>query len=916
MEPDRWQRLWTLFHGALDRAAGEERAAFLAEGCGDDGELRRELESLLAAHVSEDPSVSPALLAAAPTVAMEAVPGSHVGPYRIVRKIGEGGMGQVYEAVQEAPVVRRVALKLVKLGMDTREVVRRFEVERQVLARMDHSSIARVYDAGATPEGRPYFAMELVDGAALTEYCDARRLDLRARLELLTTVCRAVHSAHQKGVIHRDLKPSNVLVASEGGRALPKVIDFGIARAVDPGPGEGSLVTRLGQLVGTPGTMSPEQAAMSLDLDTRTDIYSLGAMLYELLTGIPAFDFRGTPFPEVLRRIREEEPRPPSARYFAGDPGAQARAERRAGDPARLRREIAGELDWIVARAMAKERERRYGSAADLAEDLERYLAFQPVAAGPPSRLYRMRKLLRRHRVEAIAGGLLLVALIAFGAVMAVQSRRLARALERQEKERRTASQVSEFLAGILEQPDPAVARGADVTVRQVLDQGAAKIEQDLADQPEIQARLLATIGRVFLNLGAFDRAEPALERSLALQRSLHGAEHPEVAAALQKLGELDFERGRYESARERARAALGMRRRVLPAGDPAIAESLDLLAVLERQAGHLPEATRLHEEGLAIKVAALGPDDPAVAESHNFLGIAKRWRGDFAGAESDYRLALGIWRRAYGDDHPNVAMALNNLALVLHVRGNQAEAKRIFEELLPLRRRLLGSEHPDLQVTLANYAKLLHDMGDLAGAESAYREALAMEERVLGGEHPQLASTLADYSAVLAKLGRRDEALAAAQRALAIRRRVFGEEHPAVAASLAYLGEVEEARGDRRAAGRLYDRAAAMLRELSGRQPGTAQAIQKSGAFRLRLGDAAGALPLLEEARTMLRETLPESDRRVALAESDLGSCLAALGRNEEAASRLGQAIATLSAFDTPETAEATRRLAALGPR
>lgn len=913
MESDRWQRLWTLFHDALERAAGAEREAYVRTACGADEDLRRELDSLLAAHLSDDASIRPNLLDVAPTIAFDAPAGTQIGPYRIVRKIGEGGMGQVYEALQEAPVQRRVALKLIKLGMDTREVVRRFEVERQVLARMDHSSIARVFDAGATPEGRPYFAMELVDGPALADYCDARRLPIPARLELFATVCHAVHSAHQKGVIHRDIKAGNVLVAAEEGRPIPKVIDFGIARAIDPGLSSDTLATRFGQLVGTPSNMSPEQAAMSLDLDTRTDIYSLGALLYELLTGCHAFEFRDTPFPEILRRIRDEDPPLPSSRFGADTADARGRAECRGSEPARLRRELSGELDWIIARAMAKERERRYGSAAELAQDLERYLHDQPVSAGPPGGLYRLRKFLRRHRAEAAAATIVLAALVAFGVAMAVQSRRLAAALAQQEQERRTTNRVAEFLVEILEQPDPAVARGADVSVREVLDRGAARIEQDLGEQPEIQARLLSTIGRVFLNLGAFEQAAPVLERALALQRGMHGADHADVAAALGKLGELDFERASYASSRQFAVSALAMRRRLLPPGDPAIAESLDLVALLERQAGRLDAAEQQHREALEIRLAALGADDPAVAESHNYLGIARRWRGDFAGAEAEYRLALGIWRRAFGDDHPKVAMALNNLALVLHVRGDLAGARRIFDELLPLRRRLLGPDHPDLQVTLANYAKLLHDSADLTGAERVYREALAVGERTLGPEHPLVAAALADFAAVLAKLGKLDEALAAAERALAIRRRVHGEEHRVVAASYSYLGEVVEARGDRIAAERYFVRALEILRRAPDAQLDTGQALEKLGRFHLRGGDRARALPLLEEAVALLRSHLPAADRRLARAEVALGSCLMQYGRLDESAALLEGAVARLAGFETEASIEARAQLAAL---
>jgi tetratricopeptide (TPR) repeat protein len=783
---------------------------------------------------------------------------------------------------------------------------------------MDHPAIARVFDAGATPEGRPYFAMELVDGPPLTDYCDAGRLPVARRLELFVAVCRAVHSAHQKGIIHRDLKASNVLVATAGGEPMPKVIDFGIARAIDPRLVRGTLLTHVGVLVGTPEAMSPEQAEMSLDLDTRADVYSLGALLYELLTGEGAFDFERTTFVEILRRIREEEPLPPSARF-----GPQAsreepedtreRAHRRGGDPARLRRELAGELDWIVARAMAKERERRYGSAAELADDLERHLAHEPVLAGPPSRVYRMQKFLRRHRLEAAAAALLLVAIVGFGVAMAVQSRRLAKALEVQEKERRTATQVSEFLVALLEQPDPAVARGEDMTVRQVLDRGAGWIERDLADQPEIRARLLATVGRVSLNLGAYDKAEPILRRVLELRRQLHGPEHAEVAQALQRLGELEFERGRFDPARALGEEALALRRRLLPAGDPAVAESLDLAALVARESGDLERAASLHTEALAIRLAAFDAGDPAVAESYNYIGIVRRRGDDLAGAEEAYRRALDIWRKSLGADHPKTAMAMNNLALTVHVRGDYRAAEAIFAELVPLRRKLLGDEHPDLLLTLNNQAKLLHDMGELERAAELYDESLATGRRSVGESHPQMATALADSSAVLAKLGRTDEALARAQRALAIREATFGSDHTAVAATLAYLAQVHEARGDDLLAAPLHARAVGILRRHAPGQPRFADALDTYANFLLRTGDAASALALLEEAVAIQRARLPPADRRRARTESSLGACLTRLGRYDEAEALLTESLVRLEAYETADTTRARERLTEL---
>jgi len=912
MDPDRWQRLWTIFHDALERPSEAERAAFLESATGGDAALRAELDALLAAHAEASPDL---LAGRAPFADLGAQleAGDRIGHYVIEHEIAEGGMGEVYSALQEAPVRRRVALKRIKLGMDTREVLRRFDSERQALARMEHASIAKVLDAGVAPDGRPYFAMELVDGPPITEYCDRHRLPVARRVELFVPVCRAVHHAHQKGVIHRDLKASNVLVATIDGRPVPKVIDFGVARAVDAQGEGGTRFTRLGQLVGTPETMSPEQAAMSLDLDTRTDVYSLGALLYELLSGAPPFERGDEPFTETLRRIREEEPSPPGARLARLGPRAAEIAARRGSERQRLRRDLDGELGWILAKAMAKERERRYGSAADLAADLERLLLDQPIAAGPPSRIYRLRKLIRRHRAASAALAALVVALAVFGLAMFAQSRRLTRSLEREERERTTATRVSEFLAELLEQSDPAVARGREPTLRDVLDRGAEKISRELSDQPEIQARLLETLGRVYHGLGHYDEAARAVEQALTLRHSLGGPRTAEVAADLQKLGELDFERARYDSARARAEEALSVRRQLLGDDDPAVADSLDLVALLRRQADDLAAAEALHGNALEIRRARLGAGDPAIGESWNYLGIVRRWRGDLIGAEAAYREALRTFRAALGGDAPRAATALNNLALVVHLRGDYAEAGRLFEELIPLRRRVLGAAHPDLVFTLANYGKLLHDGRHLEAAAAVYAEALELGREKLGEEHPQVAVTMADYGSVLAKLGRVDEALDLEERALAARRETFGPEHPSVAASLGYLAEVRAARGEWAEADRLYGEAAAMLRRVAGDDPRTAEAIAAHGRFALARGDLARAEAALRAALAIERARLPAGDRRIARLESALGECLGRAGRFEEGERLLEQALATLASPENPDTADARARLAAL---
>ncbi len=915
METDRWQRLWDLFHGALERPEGEARASWLAEACGADAALRAELESLLAAHEGSGDSIALDPSAIIASALPEPAQGDSIGPYRILRRIGEGGMGLVFEALQEEPVRRRVALKLVKPGMDSREVLRRFSAERQALARMDHSSIARVFDVGATPEGRPYFAMELVDGVPITEHCDAARLPIGRRLELARRgLPRGSPRPPEGGDPPRPQSLERAGRDRRRGGPCPRSSTSASPARSTPRLGEGTLLTHRGQLVGTPETMSPEQAAMSADLDTRTDIYSLGALLYELLAGAPPFAAGGVPFLELLRRIREEEPPAPSARVArleAADAVAVAAA--RGSEPARLRRELAGELDWIVAKAMAKERDRRYGSAAELADDLERYLALRPILAGPPSGLYRLRKLLRRHRVEAAAAAALLVALVGFGAAMAVQSKHLARSLELQEQERETASRVSDFLVELLEQPDPARARGEEVTVRKVLDRGAAKIADELDDQPEIQARLLETLGRVQLNLGLFDAAEPALTQALELRRRLRGPDHVEVAAALFKLGELEFERAHYDRALAFAEQSLAMRRRLLGERDPAVADSLDLVALLRREAGDLDAAAASPRAGARDQARRArrrrsGRGRELELRRHR-APPQRRPRGRRGRLPARARdLAQGVGRgpsaRGDGDEQPGARRprARQPRRGEAPVRAAGAAAPQAARSRSP---------GPARHARQLRQAAARHARSRRRGTH--YGEALAIGRRALGDGHPQLASTMADFGGVLAKLGRLDQALELEERALAIRRAAFDPGHPTISASLRYLADVLVARGDRAGAARLYREALALDRGAGGPPPRVAAALEDYGLFLLDCGDPDGAEPLLREAAALLRAALPAGDRRTARVEGALGACLGALGRFDEGETLLVSSLAALATPETPETADARARLAEL---
>ena len=463
--------------------------------------------------------------------------------YKLLEELGSGGMGVVYKAEQIKPVKRTVALKIIKLGMDTKQVVARFETERQALAVMDHPNIAKVFDGGATETGRPYFVMEIVRGLPITEYCDKHKLTTRERLELLTHVCQAIQHAHQKGVIHRDLKPSNILVMVQEDKPVPKIIDFGIAKAIEHRLTERTLFTEQGQLIGTPEYMSPEQAEMSgLDVDTRTDIYSLGVMLYELLVGVLPFDpktLRSASFGEIQRIIREKEPPKASTRLSTLGDTQTSIAEHRKADPSSLRKELKGDLDWITMRAMAKDRTQRYASASELEADIERYLRHEPVVAGPPSTIYRIRKYIKRHKVGVAAAALVILAILIGITGTSIGLFKAVRAEKKAREEAETAQQVSDFLVELFKVSDPSEARGNTVTAREILDKGADKIDRELKDEPLVRARLMNTMGEVYHSLGLYNDAQALLEKGLAIREQSLDPVDPAVAESLTALGNL-----------------------------------------------------------------------------------------------------------------------------------------------------------------------------------------------------------------------------------------------------------------------------------------------------------------------------------------------------------------------------------------
>jgi serine/threonine protein kinase/Tfp pilus assembly protein PilF len=853
----------------------QQRAEFLARACGSDDALRHEVESLLAAQEEAGDFLGPITIGASTLVGPPQVNSSRpdrIGPYHILELLGVGGMGEVYKAEQRTPIKRTVAIKSIKLGFDSREVIARFESERQALARMDHANIAKVLDAGISENGQPYFVMEYVPGRPITTFCDDNKLSIKDRLLLFTQACEAISHAHTKALIHRDIKAANVLAYMQDGRPMVKVIDFGIAKALTGDRlTDATFNTQQGHVVGTYDSMSPEQADGSPDIDTRTDVYSLGVLLYELLTGAKPFDqatLAKAADHEIRRIIREVEPPRPSTRLSELGESATKLAHLRQSKVDALTKQLRSELEWIPLKAMRKERQRRYGSARALAEDIENYLKNRPLLAGPESRSYRFFKFALRHRGPMVAAASVAGA-AALGVALYIRGIRIEQLkteaalteaqkqkveAQRQEQAARNQAEITQAVSHFLTErvfinaiperiPDPTV---RDVIVRVMLDPAAATVATDFKGKPLVEAAVRGRLAVAYDAIGRTDLGLTHAEVALALRRRLLGEEHPDTLEAMTNLGHLLQTQGRHVDAERLYRDALERSRRVLGDDHPDTLRVLNSLSSLLQQEGKLAEAEPLRYEALERTQRVLGKDDEHTLTVRSNLATLLLEQNKIADAEPLLRDVLEQSRRVLGDDHPVTLKRLINLGGVYHKQGKFDEAAPLWREAMERSRRVLGDDHPDTLTAMNNMGMVLHGQRRLDEAESLYREVLQRSRRVMGDDHPETLRAMNNVGHLMQEQGKLAEAEPLFRDLLERCRRILGDGHPNTLNSIRNLASVLQAQDK-------FAKAEPLWREAS-----------TKAAANPRLG--------------------PSHRQTKQFAESH-AACLDALGRNDESA-------------------------------
>ena len=911
---DNWKRVSRILDRILDDAGESDLDAILQEECGDDEDLRREVEELLGGVEDQDDLLDRALGEATPDLLDGLASdlkrtfdsdqaGRTIDRYRLVEVLGRGGMGVVYLAERaDEHFEKRVALKLMPRGLETPEKERRFLIERQILAHLEHPGIARLLDGGVTDEAFPYLVMEHIDGEPIDDYCRIRSLSVRERLELMRDVCAAVQYAHQNLVVHRDLKPSNILVTPDG---EIKLLDFGVGKILEETEDDPATVFQ----PLTPEYASPEQIG-NRTVSTATDVYSLGVLLYRLLTGTTPHRLSSSSPSSTAADMAQTLTKPPS-RAIEVDPELFDR-ESLPLSIQRLRRRLEGDLDTIILKALRKEPERRYASVGELADDIERHLEGRPIHARRSTWRYRAGKFVGRHKISVAASFLMALLVVAGVAAIAWQGRIAARERDRARVEAQRAERVADLLTSLFEAANPRRGEGEQITARDLLNQGETRIRAELADEPELQAQLLEVMARAYTGIGDFDEAIDLARDSVAILRTEGKENNSGLAKSLTTQGAIHFARGEYDEGDAALVEAIQLHEAEDPVSTEDLAVTLGHLAQVRNAVGKVEEAEAMLRRALAIWRES--GNEEQVALTNHILATALENQGDLVTALQLKQESLEVLRRLRGEENPVVAQLTNNVAFNLHNSGRFDEAEQLYRQALGVSERSLGPRHVEVAEVLSNIGRLLMDQGRYIDAEPLTERAAGIMIQSVDEDHFQRIACEINLASCQSSLGRHDSAIAAYRSTLERFSRLLGEEHQATARVKSLLAQSLQRRGDLEEAEQLLSEALIVQRD-GGSKLNQADSLIGLGSVQRDLNQASRAEPSLREGLALRQEELVPGHWLIGETEIELAGALHQLDRNEEASVLFSEGTELLSGLP-PDDVWLDNRVADLGER